>query len=423
MDDQQALQYIYAQPRFGGSPDLIRMPPLLAALGDPQQKLRFIHVAGTNGKGSVCAYIASILQAAGYRTGLFISPFVLDFRERIQIGGRMIGRRELTALVEQIRPVLESIPPERRPSQFGLVTALGYLYFAQRQCDVVVLETGLGGKSDSTNTIDPPLCSVITRIGLDHMAQLGHTVEQIAAEKAGILKSGSRSVLYPDQPEGAMRVLTAAADQLKIPLTLPDLDRLQIKMQTLRETLFCYRDTEYRIRLYGDCQPLNAITAIEAVAACGLPVSGAAVRAGLQTAFLPGRCQVVSAHPLILADGGHNPDSAKTLAALIRRELCRPVAVIGMMRDKDADGYLRQLAPLFEKIYVVQGDMPRAMDAQTLKTIAGRYNERVVAAQTVGQALKAALDTGRQICICGSFLTVCDALRWLRTQKIIAACD
>lgn len=423
MDDQQALQYIYAQPRFGGSPDLIRMPPLLAALGDPQQKLRFIHVAGTNGKGSVCAYIASILQAAGYRTGLFISPFVLDFRERIQIGGRMIGRRELTALVEQVRPVLESIPPERRPSQFGLVTALGYLYFAQRQCDVVVLETGLGGKSDSTNTIDSPLCSVITRIGLDHMAQLGHTVEQIAAEKAGILKSGSRAVLYPDQPEGAMRVLTAAADQLKIPLTLPDLDRLQIKMQTLRETLFCYRDTEYRIRLYGDCQLLNAITAIEAVAACGLPVSGAAVRAGLQTAFLPGRCQVVSAHPLILADGGHNPDSAKTLAALIRRELCRPVAVIGMMRDKDADGYLRQLAPLFEKIYVVQGDMPRAMDAQTLKTIAGRYNERVVAAKTVGQALKAALDTGRQICICGSFLAVSDALRWLRAQKIIAACD
>ena len=219
MDYKEALAYISGVAFFGSKPGLARIGALLEKLGEPQKKLRFVHIAGTNGKGSCAAMTASILKAAGYRTGLYTSPYLYRFNERMQIGGKQIPDDTLAELVTRIKPIAEAM--DEHPTEFELMTAAALLWFAEEKCDIVVLEVGLGGRFDATNIIDAPEAAVIMNIGLDHTAVLGDTVEQIAFEKAGILKPGTEAVLF-EQPENVTAVIRARCEELGVPLHIAD---------------------------------------------------------------------------------------------------------------------------------------------------------------------------------------------------------
>ena len=282
MNYEEALNYIHAVQWAGHKPGLTRTRTLLAALGDPHKQLRFIHVAGTNGKGSTAAMLASCLQAAGYRVGLYTSPFINRFNERIQINGQQIPDEALVALVEQVKPAADTM--EDVPTEFEIITALGMLYFAQQKCEIVVLEVGLGGTLDSTNVIDAPECAVITALGMDHVKELGPTLADIASAKAGIIKPGSPVVSYGGVPE-ADAVIARAAAERHAPLTVVDLSRLTIEDGDLDAVTFDFDGLNgIRLPLIGSYQPRNAATAITALRVLrsrGWNIPDSAIRAGL----------------------------------------------------------------------------------------------------------------------------------------------
>ena len=290
MNYEQAIDYIEQtdtpRQRYG----LEKLKQALHLMGDPQEKVPYVHIAGTNGKGSTVAMLSACLQAAGYRVGMFTSPFINRFNERIQINGQSIPDQDLVALVERIRPTADSMADV--PTEFELITALGMLYFAQQHCDIVVLEVGLGGTLDSTNVIDPPECAVITALGLDHTQQLGPTLADIAAAKAGIIKEGSPVVSYGGVPE-ADTVIAAAAAAHHAPLTTVDLSRLHIRQAGLDQVEFDFDGLEHlTLPLVGSYQPCNAATAITALRALrsrGWDIPDQAIRQGLTTVRWPVR--------------------------------------------------------------------------------------------------------------------------------------
>lgn len=263
MNYESALEYIHAVQWAGHKPGLSRTRTLLAALGDPHKKLRFVHVAGTNGKGSTAAMLASCLQAAGYRVGLYTSPFINRFNERIQVNGEQIPDDALVRLVERVRPAADAMADV--PTEFEIITALGMLWFAEEKCDIVVLEVGLGGTLDSTNVIDPPECAVITALGMDHVKELGPTIADIAAAKAGIIKPGSPVVSYGGVPE-ADAVIARVAKEQNAPLTVVDLSRLKVEGGDLDAVTFDFDGLDgVRLPLIGSYQPKNAALAITAL--------------------------------------------------------------------------------------------------------------------------------------------------------------
>ena len=265
MNYESALEYIHAVQWAGHKPGLTRTRTLLAALGDPHKQLRFIHVAGTNGKGSTAAMLASCLQAAGYRVGLYTSPFINRFNERIQVNGQQIPDEELVRLVERVKPAADAMADV--PTEFEIITALGMLYFAERHCDIVVLEGGLGGTLDSTNVIDPPECAVITALGMDHVKELGPTIADIAAAKAGIIKPGSPVVSYGGVPE-ADAVILRVAKERNAPLTVVDFDKLKFEGGDLDAVTFDFDGLDgVKLPLIGSYQPRNAAVAITALRA------------------------------------------------------------------------------------------------------------------------------------------------------------
>ena len=281
MNYEQAMEYIHAVQWAGHKPGLTRTRTLLAALGDPHKKLQFVHVAGTNGKGSTAAMLASILRAAGYTTGLFTSPYLERFAERMQVNGVPVPDAEFAAVCEALQPCIAAM--DDPPTEFELVTAAAMLWFRRRGCDVVVLEVGLGGRLDATNVIAAPACAVITNIGLDHTEILGGTLAQIAREKAGILKPGTCAVSYPQTPE-VRAVLHEICAQRGIPLTEADASAIVPLTDSVDGQTFAYRGTEYALPLLGAHQLRNAAVALETVAALrarGWRIPDAAVHAGL----------------------------------------------------------------------------------------------------------------------------------------------
>ena len=284
MNYEEALEYIHAVQWAGHKPGLSRTRTLLAALGDPHKTLKFVHVAGTNGKGSTAAMLASCLQAAGYRVGLFTSPFINRFNERIQINGEQIPDEALVQLVEQVRPAADAMTDI--PTEFEIITALGMLWFARQRCDIVVLEVGLGGTLDSTNVIDPPECAVITALGMDHVKELGPTLADIAAAKAGILKPGSPAVSYGGVPE-ADAVIARVAKEQHAPLTVVDFSKLRFDGGNLDEVTFDFDGLDgVRLPLIGSYQPRNAavaITALRVLRGRGWDIPEQAIRKGLET--------------------------------------------------------------------------------------------------------------------------------------------
>lgn len=356
---------------------LDRIRELLDRLGRPQDRLKFVHVAGTNGKGSTCAYLASILQAAGLRTGLFTSPYLIAFEERIRVDGANISADDLIEATLLVKEQAEAMADH--PTEFELMCAVALVHFARSGCDIVVLEVGLGGRLDSTNVIDAPEVAVIARIGLDHTALLGNTLAAIAGEKAGIVKPGSAVVSWPQEPE-AMAAVEAAAAAAGDALTVPDLALLEagtvdwgVPGAPLRP--FSYgRFTDLRTRLLGSYQPANAALAIEAAEALrtrGWAVNDDAVRRGIAETAWPGRFEIVraaSGEPTVVVDGGHNPQGARALADSLADVFPgrKPVFVVGVLEDKDYPAMLETVLPLGAAFVCVAPDNPRALPADKL---------------------------------------------------------
>lgn len=374
MTVQQAIEGIHALPRLGGAPGLDRMRALLAELGNPEQRLQYIHIAGTNGKGTLAAMTASILTHAGYKTGLTISPYVLEFRERFQINGDMIPPRVLAALAQKVLAACETLKARGiEPVEFEAVTAIALLWFAEENCDFVVLETGLGGRYDATNVIPAPLVAAITRIGLDHTELLGDTLAQIAGEKAGIIKEGSAVICYPDQPAEAMGPLLTAAAEAHTSIDAPELSDIRALKCRPLENYVDYGGYRVMLPFPGRHQANHAAMAIEIALTLwrryGYEISDDAIEAGLREAKMPARIEILRRRPLLLLDGCHNPDGAAGLADTLKEAGYEGnlVGVIGLLADKHREPMLETLAPCFEKVYTVTPDCPRALDAEALQ--------------------------------------------------------
>lgn len=355
---------------------LSRMVDLLERLGRPQDDLRFVHVAGTNGKGSVCAYLASVLQAAGYKVGLFTSPFILCFEERIRVNGENIRAEELARAVQAVRPAAEAVEADTgdHPTEFELMAAVAFEHFRAVGCDIVVLEVGLGGRLDATNVIDASEASVICRIGLDHTDLLGDTVAAIAGEKAGIVKPGCPVASWPQERE-AMAIIEAVAAERGCELVVPDFSQLAVEPlagAALRR--FSWQGQELETRLLGSYQPFNAALALETVRVLrgrGWDIPEEAEVAGIASARWPGRFEMVAASPLTIVDGGHNPQGAEALAAsladLLGEEGRGSVDfALGVLADKDYPAMVRAVAPWARSFSVYAPTSPRALSADEL---------------------------------------------------------
>ena len=369
MNYDEAMQYIHAVQWAGHKPGLSRTRTLLAALGDPHRQLKFVHVAGTNGKGSTAAMLAACLQAAGYRVGLYTSPFINRFNERIQVDGEQIPDRALVQLVEQVKPAADAMADV--PTEFEIITALGMLWFAQQRCDIVVLEVGLGGTLDSTNVIDPPECAVITALGMDHVKELGPTLAEIASAKAGIIKPGSQVVSYGGAPEADAVIARAAARQ-NAPLTVVDFAKLNVRGGDLDGVNFDFDGLEnIRLPLIGSYQPKNAavaITALRVLRQRGWNIPESAVRQGLERVSWPGRFELLRHSPAFLLDGSHNAHGMRATVQSLRDRFPgqKFVFLLSIMADKDVDEMLELLLPLAKRFVTVAAHTPRAMPAQTL---------------------------------------------------------
>ena len=411
MDYQEALAYISGTAFFGSKPGLERIAALLEKLGDPQKQLRFVHIAGTNGKGSCAAMTASILKAAGYKTGLYTSPYLYRFNERMQIGGKQIPDDTLAQLVARVKPIAEAM--DDHPTEFELMTAVAMLWYAEERCDVVVLEVGLGGRFDATNIIDAPEAAVIMNIGLDHTAVLGETVEQIAFEKAGILKPGTEAVLF-EQPENVTAVIRARCEELGVPLHVADFSQIVSEFDSLYGQSFTYRGEPYALPLLGRHQLKNAATVLELVEVLrrkGWKLEQSDVEHGLYAVSWPGRFELLSDDPLFVVDGGHNPQCAQTVAENLLHYFPdkRRILLLGILRDKDVAGLTDILDPAADEYLCITPDSFRALPAAELAEHLKRYGKPVTVCDSIRDGVTAALersDGDTVVCAVGSLYSV-----------------
>lgn len=419
-----ALSYIHKTEWKGSRPGLERIRTLLSLLGNPERALRFVHVAGTNGKGSVCVMLQSILTQCGLCVGLFTSPYVLEFRERIRVGYEMIPREDLVRAVEAVRPYADSM--EDSPTEFELMTAVAFWYFKDRGCDVVVCEVGLGGELDSTNVICSPLLSIITSIALDHTDLLGDTMELVASAKAGIIKKGCPVLFGEEANEAALRVISDRAASLGAPLTVcreQDLSVQEVGLSGTRLSALGYRDLN--LPLLGAYQPKNALIALSAVRILNggaLSIPEKAVREGLKLACHPGRFEVISREPVVILDGAHNPHGARAL--LDSLDACfgseaRFVCLCAVMRDKEYEALFSTLAPRMACAFCVapQGHV-RAMKEKELAAVCDKLGISSFACDTVKNGAKRALSeakrTSRPLLVFGSLYLYREATLALR---------
>lgn len=424
---QEALEKIFSFLTFGREPSVKYMRELLDRIGSPDKKLKFVHIAGTNGKGSVCALIAAPLIAAGYKTALFISPFVIEFCERFQINGQFMPKEDLPPLVEKILPVVEAMRDEGKIiNEFEFVTAIGMTWFAQENCDVVVLETGLGGRCDATNAIDCPLVSVITSISLDHTAVLGNTVQKIAYEKCGIIKKNGITVAYADQPENTLDLIRQTAATQNNRFYVASTDLLTIQSFSLDGTSFLYNHTlPLTVHLLGKHQIKNAATALcvlERLKELGFNISDKALCTGFENVFMPCRMEIISKNPLILIDGAHNPDGVHSLACALNDYLSDipKIAIVGMLADKDVSHALVQILPLFEEVITLTPDNHRALPADKLAEIARPFCGNVTAFEDKNAALTYALSKTKNhaLIIFGSLYLTAELRQMLNNPQI-----
>ena len=420
MTYSSAVAYLYCLQKHGIKLGLVTMTALMVRLGMPQTRYRTLHIAGTNGKGSTAAMAAAVLQAAGYRVGLYTSPHLVEFRERIRVNGEMIAESRVAQLTEQLQALCQ---PDLSPTFFEYTTAMAFQHFADSGVDVAVLEVGLGGRFDATNVVMPVACAVTT-ISLDHQEYLGTTCSSIAFEKAGILKPGVPVVLGRIEGD-AWRTIEQAARERQAPVF-----RLNEDFRTEGEEpqQFSYRGLGMQYdgltcALEGRHQLDNAACALAllgAVAPKGIAVTAEAVRAGLRAVNWAGRLEVVDRRPTILLDGAHNPAAATSLADYLTRSdrshPSRPVVlVLGMMRDKDHRGFVEPLRDLVDEVVLTQADLPRAATAQELRaSLEGLLpHPHLVPSISDAMALARQLATpDGLVCVTGSLMLVGECKAW-----------
>ena len=414
MTAQEAVEYIHSITRMGSKPGLERTQELLQRMGDPQKKLKFIHIAGTNGKGSTAAMTASILQKAGYKVGLFTSPCIFRFNERIQVNGEQITDTELAAVTSYVKPLAAAMADH--PTEFELVTCIGFEHFVRKGCDIVVLEVGMGGALDSTNVIDRPEVAVITNIGLDHTEYLGSTLEEIARTKAGIFKPGCQAVVYRSTPS-VEAVFEEICIQKDIPLIFPNFDGLRLLSCNLEGQVFdCGDRKALELPLLGDHQLHNAavvLSVADALIARGWKISEENIYDGIREVSWPGRFDIVSRDPLFIIDGGHNPQCIEALVKNIQDYLQdkRVIALTGVLADKDYGDMYKPVMELVSEFVCITPPSPRKLDADKLAEHLEAAGAKATACKTIDEgvalAVKKAAGDGVVLCF-GSLYSIAD---------------
>ena len=398
MNYQEARVYLDDAAKYGSVLGLENMREMMAGLGDPQDQLKFIHISGTNGKGSVLAYLSTILKEAGYRVGRYVSPTLFSYRAWIQVKEEYIKKESYARHVSAIKKVIDDMTAagKAHPTPFEIETAVAFLYFAEEHCDIVVLETGLGGDTDATNIIRTPVMEVLVSISMDHMQFLGNTITEIARHKAGIIKPGTVVVSTRQQPE-AMRVIEEKAKEQRAELVKADWTQAENVRYGIKEQSFSYGGLEdLKIHLAGSYQIPNAVTAVEAAAALqklGYDIREEHLRAGLAKTRWRGRFSVLCEKPLFIMDGAHNRDGAQMLKASIEQYFDgkRIIAICGMFRDKEYEEVLVLIAPYLSKLIAIETPgNPRALPKEELAQTAKRYLTDVECAETVADAVQTA---------------------------------
>ena len=416
----EALEYIHTVSWMGTIPGLERISELLDRLGNPERELKFVHIAGTNGKGSTAAMLASVLTKAGYRTGLYTSPYILRFNERIQVDGEQISDEAVCELTELVRPHAEAMADH--PSEFEIVTAIGFEYFKRQRCDIVVCEVGMGGDWDATNVIQNTECAVIVNIGLDHTQVLGDTVEEIARTKSGIVKPGRPCVLYRQQPS-VEAVFDEVCMKKCAPLCRVDFDALTPISDGLEGQRFDWKDLkDLYLPLLGAHQLNNVctvLTTLQVLKGRGWIISDDAIREGLAEVSWPGRFQLLRRDPMFIVDGGHNPQCLEALEHALKTYLPgkKLVFLNGCMADKDYGDMFRWLMPYAREFVTVTPQNPRALPAEELaRYITENLNAKATPCRTVAEGVKTAIEKAGPdgvVCACGSLYMIGDIVEAL----------
>ena len=413
MTYKESLNYIHSLNRFGIKPGLERINALLKRLGNPEEKLKCIHIAGTNGKGSTSTALANIMIAEGKKTGLFISPFVVNFRERIQINGEYIKEKDLADLTYEISKIVPEVEKEVEDNitEFEFITALMFAYFKEQNCDVVILEVGLGGRLDSTNVITKPLASVITQIALDHIAVLGDTIDKIAYEKCGIIKADCPVITTSHQNPRALPVIEKIAKDKNSPLKIANISSVENVKIAPYGSEFTYKGMNITVNLAGRHQIENMTAAAETALALG--VSKTAIVRGIANTKFPARLEILSRSPLVILDGAHNENGADVLANYLDEHKLTPVTLIGMMADKNCEAVVKKIASRSKAVFAVKVEgNPRTETAENLSQIAGEYCVNSFTAENYGYALSLAFQrckkTNLPLLICGSLYLASD---------------
>lgn len=424
MNYPESLDYIHSLLKFGIRPGLARMDTLLALLGNPHEGMKYVHVAGTNGKGSVSTAVSCILTSAGYKTGLYTSPYVTDFLERVQFNGKPVEKALFAESVAEVKEKIDIMNSRGEDiTEFEALTAAAFLCYKKLGCDIVVLEVGLGGRLDATNVIPAPLVNIITSLSLDHTAILGDTIEKIAFEKCGTVKDGGSVVSAANQPEEALAVIKKTAAERGNSLVVPDLTECGLLSSSIRGIEFSYKGKRYQTSMPGYHQLINMTAVIEAANILkdkGFALSDEHICGGIAAAKLPARCEVIADEPLVILDGGHNEDGARAFYNMLVPALegrAKLYVIAGMLADKAVEASLKRLCSRADVFIAVTPKNPRAMQSTELCSLASQYCGNTLAFNDVSEAIsyvKPLLTERDTLCVVGSLYLAGEARVFLK---------
>lgn len=395
MNYEETLEYIHSVSWKGSVPGLERISELLELIGHPERECKFIHVAGTNGKGSTCAMLSSVLRKAGFRTGLYTSPYLIHFNERIDVDGKMIENQELCDVTEYVKKYADSMTD--KPTEFELITAVGFEYFKRKKCDIVVCEVGMGGEFDATNVIPTPELAVICNIGLDHTAVLGDTLEKIAATKSGIIKEGCDVVLYRST-ESVEAVVEKRCENVCAKLNKADFDSVILKSSNLYGQVFDFKEYKnIELPLLGEHQLKNAavvLTAIDVLREKGWNISENNIRDGLRDVVWHGRFEILKKDPLFIADGGHNPQCIDALVKSVEKYLSgkKLTVLTGVLGDKDYHCMYKDISKYAKEFITVTPNNPRALSSNELANYLSTFQKPVTACDSIEEGVNTAFE-------------------------------
>ena len=416
MNYEEAMNFIQNTNKFGSVLGLDNIRELLERLGNPQDQLKVVHIAGTNGKGSTLAFLAGIFRESGYRAGRYVSPASFSYEERFRINEENISKKDLCFYMEKIKNVAEEMVKDglSHPTMFEIETALSFLYFLDKKVDVVLLETGMGGRLDATNVVKKPIATVIASIGMDHMQFLGDTLEKIASEKAGIIKEGCPVISY-DNTKEVNEVIKNKAKQMHAKVTFVNSAGIRVLQESLNGESFSYRSSDGRwyekieIPLLGRHQINNAALALETLNVIKnyYCISDFQTEDGMRKTIWRGRIEILEREPMVICDGAHNPDGAKSLLSFLQNNFTnqRLIYIMGVLSDKDYEQMVQILAPAADKIYTVAPDNPRALSSRELCNCISKYHQNVEERQRLAECLSEVRQKAEKddvIIICGT---------------------